>query len=85
MLDEFLRPQVSERDILMPGRFATLFQDLQRLFGERRRPQRRTGRSADRGSDADDDGLLEQARALLEDDQSSRELLEAYRNAPLGA
>lgn len=70
MLDAFLTPQIGETDMLMPGTFQTMFDELQGLV------------SAANTRDAPE---LKAAKALLADEQLTRNLLQVYRTTLVGA
>jgi hypothetical protein len=72
-IDAFVRPEVHERDILLPTRFAALFHDLQGVMQEA---------VAHRPYAAQE---LEGAAKLLAAEQADRDLLETYRNTLFGA
>jgi hypothetical protein len=72
-LEAFVRPEVHERDILLPNRFAGLFHDLQGVL---------QGAIEHRGYAAEE---LRAAVKLLGEEQADRDLLETYRNTLLGA
>ncbi len=69
LLDGFLSPSTTPRDLLLPGRFGLVFDGVRRRLEKDRR--------------RDKDVAL--AFELLEDERVSRELLDYYRTVLLGA
>ena len=69
LLDGFLSPSATPRDLLLPGRFGQVFDGVRRRLEKDRR--------------RDKDVAL--AFELLEDERVSRELLDYYRTVLLGA
>ena len=75
MLDGFVMPRVTSPDLLLPDGFAAMFEEMRDLFSQH-------GVCNSRARNVPE---LEGVRRLLEDEQSSRELLYLYRNTLLGA
>ncbi len=75
MLDGFVMPRVTSPDLLLPDGFAAMFEEMRDLFSQH-------GGGNGRGRNVPE---LEEVRRLLEDEQTSRELLYLYRNTLLGA
>ena len=75
MLDGFVMPRVTSPDLLLPEGFAAMFDEMRNLFSKGGDGERR-GRNVPE---------LDEARRLLDDEQTSRELLHLYRNTLLGA
>jgi hypothetical protein len=69
LLDAFLTPAEMSPDLLLPGRFATVFDGLRKRMERDRRK----------------DPAMAAAFELLEDERISRELLDYYRTVLVGA
>jgi hypothetical protein len=77
LLDGFVMPRVTSPELLLPEGFAAMFDEMRDVFAKGG-----DGGGNRRGRNVPD---LDDARRLLEDEQTSRELLYLYRNTLLGA